>query len=137
MKSFIKPFEAVIIIVAAMVCAFIIFLPKQAAKTAVITWTDANKNTHTAYVPLDKDSKYTMNDLFGTDNALFDTPIPDMIFEVSEHDIRVCKSDCPGQNCVHANGVRVNSVIVCVPNRVVIHEKRVGDLSGVKLDASV
>jgi hypothetical protein len=131
MKKLLKPTEAIIIIVAAVICMVCLLFPRQASDTAVITWTDENSNTKTVYVSLDTDNIVHMN-------TLFDTPVPDMVFQIHEHDIRVQSSDCPGQNCVHMGSMKQNfGTVICVPNRVVIHEKRVSDSGGVKLDASV
>jgi hypothetical protein len=125
MKKLLKPTEAIIIIVAAVICMVWLLLPRQAADTAVITWTNSNMHTESVYIPLDKDGTYTMNDLFDTP---FSDTLPDMTFIVSEHDIRVQSSDCPGQNCVHMGSIGQNfGTVICVPNRVVIHEKRVSD----------
>jgi hypothetical protein len=113
LKRLIKPREAVVIIVALIILVVIISGSKSPSRAAEITVT-AVSGKQVFTVDLTKNRRFSLESLTGTHP-------PDMEFEVSDGDIRVIKSGCPGGDCVHQGFASENGgVIICVPNRITV-----------------
>ncbi|MDR0975003.1 MAG: NusG domain II-containing protein [Ruminococcus sp.] len=116
----IKPKEAIALLIVLAVLLTLIFIQKNSAAASVIDTAaeitvTAAEGKQVYRVRLNENRRFSLESVTSAE-------APDMEFEAVNGDIRVIKSDCPGEDCVHQGFASKNGgVIICVPNRVTVN----------------